>query len=332
MTDFHGRHLIEGAWTEGEDHFDSDPVSGSPLRVSQGTAAHVDAAAKAAEAAFRVFGYSTRVLRAAFLESIADEIEARAEAVAEIATAETGLPEARINTERGRTTGQLRLFAKTIRDGDYLDRRHDPADPEREPLPKPDLKLVQRPGRSASLERLTSPSPSRPPAPTPPRHWRRGPGDRQGPPGAPRHRRDRGGGILAAIRAHDLPGGAFQMIHSDSVEAGQAIVTHPLVKAVGFTGSLRAGRALYDLACDRAEPIPFYGELGSINPVFCLPAAMRARADDIGSGWAASYHSAWASASSAPVPGSRYAWTATRPSASPTRPSRRSARDRRGRC
>ena len=290
MTDFHGRHLIDGSWVEADDHFESDPVGGARLKVSQGSTAHVATAADAAEAAFRAYGYSTREERAAFLDAIADEIDARSEAIAEIATGETGLPEARINTERGRTTGQLRLFARTIRDGDYLDRRHDAGDPGREPLPKPDLKLVQRPMGPVGVFGASNF----------PLAFSTAGGDTasalaagcpvivKGHPAHPGTGEIIADAILKVMQAQGLPTGVFQMIQSNTPEAGQAIVQHPLIRAVGFTGSLGVGRALYDLACDRDEPIPFYGELGSINPVFCLPAAMAARGDAIGKGWAAS--------------------------------------------
>ena len=143
----HGRHLIAGAWVSGETTFASDPASGPVHRFSVGTPALVEEACAAAEEAFWSYGYSTRESRAAFLEAIADEIEARAEAITEIGTQETGLPEARLQGERSRTTGQLRLFAAHIRKGDYLDRRHDPALPDRQPLPRPcqrSLGRVQR--------------------------------------------------------------------------------------------------------------------------------------------------------------------------------------------
>lgn len=105
----------------------------------------MDRAAKAAEEALWSYAYFSHQERAAFLEAIAEEIEARAEAITEIGIQETGLPEARLNGERGRTVGQLRLFASYIAKGDYLDRRHDEALPDRQPAPRPDLKMVQRP-------------------------------------------------------------------------------------------------------------------------------------------------------------------------------------------
>ena len=115
----HGKHLIAGAWVAGDESFQYAPAHGPSHSFSKGTPAHVNAACDAAEEAFWDYGYSTREARATFLNTIADEIEARAEAITEIGTQETGLPEARLNGERGRTTGQLRLFADHILKGDY---------------------------------------------------------------------------------------------------------------------------------------------------------------------------------------------------------------------
>lgn len=141
----HGKHLIAGAWVGSDQTFASDPAHGPAHEFSVGTPALVDQACAAAEDAFASYGYSDAATRAAFLNAIADEIDARAQIITGIGTQETGLPEARLQGERGRTTGQLRLFAEHILKGDCLDRRHDPALPDRAPLPRPDLKLVQRP-------------------------------------------------------------------------------------------------------------------------------------------------------------------------------------------
>ena len=140
-----GAHLIDGAWVVGDSTFTSSPAHGPAREFSVGTPEHVDAAVTAAEEAFKDYGWTTREDRAAFLNAIADEIEARGDAITEIGTQETGLPEARLMGERGRTTGQLRLFAEHILKGGYLDRRHDAALPDRQPLPRPDLKMIQRP-------------------------------------------------------------------------------------------------------------------------------------------------------------------------------------------
>ena len=141
----HGKHLIAGEWVAGSPMFSSDPAHGPAHVFAAGTEAMVDQAATAAEAAFWSYGWTSRAARAAFLHAIADEIAARADIITEIGCQETGLPEARLNGERGRTTGQLRLFAKHIIADGFLDRRHDAALPDRKPLPRPDIRLVQRP-------------------------------------------------------------------------------------------------------------------------------------------------------------------------------------------
>lgn len=141
----HGKHLVAGEWVATEAKFRSEPAHGEAFDFSVGTVDLVNAAAEAAEEAFWSYGYTTREERAAFLDTIADEIEARADAITEIGSSETGLPAGRLQGERGRTVGQLHLFASHIRKGDYLDRRHDEALPDRQPLPRPDIRLMQRP-------------------------------------------------------------------------------------------------------------------------------------------------------------------------------------------
>ncbi|MHA1189435.1 MAG: aldehyde dehydrogenase family protein, partial [Alphaproteobacteria bacterium] len=113
-----GKHLIAGEWVGGEDTFQNMPTEGEADTFAVGTPTHVDAAVEAAEKAFWSYGYSSRADRAAFLRAIADEIDARGEAITEIGTKETGLPDVRLNGERGRTVGQLRLFADHIEAGD----------------------------------------------------------------------------------------------------------------------------------------------------------------------------------------------------------------------
>ena len=138
-------HLIAGQWVAGEATFRASPATGPAQDFAIGTPAHVDAAVLGAEAAFASYAALSRETRAAFLDRIADEIEARGAEITAIGSSETGLPTARLEGERGRTTGQLRLFAAHIRDGAYLDRRHDTALPDRKPAPRPDMKVVQRP-------------------------------------------------------------------------------------------------------------------------------------------------------------------------------------------
>lgn len=286
----HGKHLIGGQWVAGKATFQSSPAHGAVHTYSVGTPEHVNAAAQAAEDAFWSYGYSSRAERAKFLNAIADEIEARADAVTEIGTSETGLPEARLQGERGRTTGQLRLFASHILAGDYLDRRHDAAMPDRAPLPRPDMKMVQRPiGPVAVFGASNFPL-----------AFSTAGGDTAAalaagcPVVVKGHSAHPGTGeiiaeaIHAAISTCGVHPGVFSLIQGGTRETGTTLVQHPLIKAVGFTGSLGGGRALFDLCAARAEPIPFFGELGSVNPMFLLPAALGARGAEIGQGWAGS--------------------------------------------
>ena len=286
----HGRHLIAGEWVAGEATFRNEPASGPAHDFAVGTPAHVDAAARAAEEAFWSYGYTSREERAAFLEAIADEIEARGEAITDIGSRESGLPPARLQGERGRTTGQLRLFATHIRKGDYLDRRHDPALPDRQPLPRPDLKMIQRPVGPVAVFGASNF----------PLAFSTAGGDTAAalaagcPVVVKGHSAHPGTGevvseaILAAIRRTGVHPGVFSNIQGGRRDVGQALVQHPLIRAVGFTGSLAGGRALFDLCAQRPDPIPFFGELGSVNPMFLLPAAVAARGAAIGTGWAGS--------------------------------------------
>ena len=286
----HGKHLIAGTWVGAEQTFASEPASGPAHDFSVGTTALVDQACEAAEAAFWSYGYSTREARAAFLNTIADEIEARAEAITDIGTRETGLPEARLNGERGRTTGQLRLFADHILKGDYLDTRVDPALPDRQPLPRPELRMVQRPiGPVAVFGASNFPL-----------AFSTAGGDTaaalaagcpvvvKGHSAHPCTGEIVAEAVHAAIEKCDMPKGVFSLIQGGNRTVGQALVQHPLIKAVGFTGSLGGGRALFDLCAARPEPIPFFGELGSVNPMFVLPEAGKARGQTLGEGWAGS--------------------------------------------
>ncbi|WBU52845.1 aldehyde dehydrogenase (NADP(+)) [Paracoccus sp. SCSIO 75233] len=286
----HGKHLIAGDWVSGAAMFPSEPAHGPSHYFSVGTVDLVNRACEAAEEAFWTYGYTSREDRAAFLDAIADEMEARADQITEIGTQETGLPEARLQGERGRTTGQLRLFAEHIRKGDYLDRRHDEALPERQPLPRPDLRMIQRPiGPVAVFGASNFPL-----------AFSTAGGDTAAalaagcPVVVKGHSAHPGTGeivaeaIHAAIAKTGMPAGVFSLIQGGNRQVGQALVQHPRIKAVGFTGSLGGGRALFDLCAQRPEPIPFFGELGSVNPMFLLPEAVANRGAEIGKGWAGS--------------------------------------------
>ncbi|GAB3115443.1 aldehyde dehydrogenase (NADP(+)) [Aestuariicella hydrocarbonica] len=285
-----GKHLIAGAWVDGTSTFVSSPATGPAHTFAAGTATDIAKAAEAAEAAFASFSQTRRAERAAFLDRIADEIEARAEQITEIGCQETALPEVRLNGERGRTVGQLRMFARHIESGNYLDVRHDPALPKREPLPRADLRLMQRPlGPVAVFGASNFPL-----------AFSVAGGDTASalaagcPVVVKGHSAHPGTGELvaqaidAAIKACNLHPGVFSFVQGGNRDAGTALVQHPNIKAVGFTGSLGGGRALFDLCAQRPEPIPFFGELGSVNPMFILPRAASSRAAVIGAGWAGS--------------------------------------------
>ncbi|ASJ70892.1 aldehyde dehydrogenase (NADP(+)) [Granulosicoccus antarcticus] len=278
--------------------FENDPVSGERSSFTVGTPELVEQASKAAADAFKSYGRTTRVERAEFLRTIAAEIELRGPAITAMGVAETGLPAGRLEGERGRTTGQLKLFAEHIEKAEYLDIRHDAALPDRAPAPRPDLRLMQRPlGPVAVFGASNFPL-----------AFSTAGGDTasalaagcpvvvKGHPGHPGTAAIVGEAIDAAVSKCNLHPGTFSLLNdggpgnegADSRAVGAALVQSPFIKAVGFTGSLGGGRALYDLASRRAEPIPFFGELGSVNPVFVLSAAAEARGAQLGKEWAGS--------------------------------------------
>lgn len=286
----HGKHLLAGQWVGSDETFENAPVQGTTHRFSEGTVALVDRACVAAEDAFWSYGYSSRDSRARFLEAIAEEIEARADTITEIGTAETGLPEARLIGERGRTCGQLRIFADHIRAGDYLDRRHDKAQPERKPAARPEIRLLERPVGPVAVFGASNF----------PLAFSTAGGDTaaalaagcpvvvKGHPAHPGTGEVIADAIQAAINMTGIHPGVFSLVQGSTHTIGHALVQHRLIRAVGFTGSLAGGRALFDLCAQRPDPIPFFGELGSVNPVFVLPDAARTRAEELGKGWAGS--------------------------------------------
>jgi NADP-dependent aldehyde dehydrogenase len=285
----HGMHFVAGTLKSAGQTFRSAPAWGPSHAFNAGTPELVDEACRRAEEAFWSFGYGTRYERAVLLNAIADEIEARADAITEIGSQETGLPAARLVGERGRTVAQLRLFATHIRQGEHLDRRHDAALPERQP-PRPELRLMQRPiGPVAVFGASNFPlafsvaggdtaSALAAGCPVVVKGHSAHPGTSEIVAEA----------VRAAVDRCGVHPGVFSLIQGGRREVGEALVRHPLIRAVGFTGSLGGGRALFDLCAARPEPIPFFGELGSVNPMFVLPAALAARAAEIGAGWAAS--------------------------------------------
>ncbi|WP_114389307.1 aldehyde dehydrogenase (NADP(+)) [Notoacmeibacter marinus] len=285
-----GNHLIAGKWIGADRKFSSAPVSGEAFEYAVGSPELVAEACAAASAAFPGFAATPREERARLLETIADEIDARGDQITEIGTTETGLPAARLEGERGRTTGQLRLFAAHIRDGAYLDRRHNEPIPDRQPLPRPDLRMMQRPVGPVAVFGASNF----------PLAFSVAGGDTaaalaagcpvvvKGHDAHPGTSEIVAEAIVAALDNLGMAAGIFSLVQGGSRDVGAALVTDPRIKAVGFTGSLGGGRALYDLCAARSEPIPFYGELGSVNPMFVLPNAAVERGAELGAGWAGS--------------------------------------------
>ncbi len=241
----------------------------------------VDAAASAAAAAYPLYRSLSAERRAQFLEAIADELDALGDDFVAVVCRETALPAGRIQGERGRTSGQMRLFAKVLRRGDFYGARIDRALPERQPLPRPDLRQY-RIGLGPVAVFGASNFPLA---------FSTAGGDTASAlaAGCPVVFKAHSGHMATAewvadaiIRAAEktgMPAGVFNMIHGGGV--GAALVKHPAIQAVGFTGSLKGGRALCDMAAARAQPIPVFAEMSSINPVIVLPQALQARADTV---------------------------------------------------
>src|SRR3954469_24908430 len=262
-----------------------NPATGETLEPAFAFAspAEVERACALAWDAFHSYRETGPDERARFLEAIAANISSLGEALVERASAETGLPRARIEGERGRTVGQLKLFADVVRRGEWLDLRIDPALPERKPLPRADLRL-----RNIALGPVAVFGASNFPL-----AFSVAGGDTasalaagcpvvvKGHPAHPGTGELVGQAIQAAVAASGLPEGVFSLLLGE-IETGSALVADPRIKAVGFTGSRGGGLAIARIAASRPEPIPVYAEMSSSNPVYLLPAALSARADAIG--------------------------------------------------
>ena len=259
-----------------------------PVAV-ESTAADVDAAVQRAAATSAVLVATGLAGRARMLRAMADEIERDADVIIATADRETALGSPRLTGELARTAYQLRLFADVVIDGGYLELIIDHADPAAAPAPRPDLRRMLVPlGAVAVFAASNFPLAfSVPGGDTASALGSGCPVVVKAHPGHPAtselcHAALRRGAVAAG-----LPADVVQLVHG--VDAGRQLVVHPQITAVGFTGSVSGGRALFDLACGRPDPIPFYGELGSINPLVVTPAAAHARAASIGSGLAASF-------------------------------------------
>lgn len=278
---------------EGESTFQAlNPTTGEklPTQYHKATKAELELAAQKAQAAFKIYRKKSGLEKASFLDKIAEEIENIGDDLVQIATAETGLPAGRIQGERGRTTGQLRLFAQLLRDGSWVNARIETAIPDRQPLPKVDLRLMQQPlgpvgvfGASNfplafSVAGGDTASALAAGCPVIVKAHSAHPGTSE----------LIGKAIQQAAIKSQMPDGVFSLLHGSGTEIGAALVQHPYIKAIGFTGSYQGGMALFQLAANRPEPIPVYAEMGSTNPVFILPQIMKEKGAAIAQQFAAS--------------------------------------------
>lgn len=247
----------------------------------------IDEAVQLATEAFEVYKQFPDAKKAGFLNAIADEIESAGDDLTSVYTKESGLPEGRAKGELGRTVGQLKAFATLLEEGSWVEATIDVGQPDRQPMPKADIRKMLVPigpivvfgssnfpfafstagGDTASVLAAGCPAIVK----SHPMHA--GTGELVA------------SAIIKAAEKTGMPNGVFSNLNSSGIEVGQRLVMHPNVKGVGFTGSIKGGTALYQLASDRKEPIPVFAEMGSINPVVALPSALEEKRAE----WATQY-------------------------------------------
>lgn len=246
---------------------------------TEATSEEIDAAVNLASEAFQIFRTVSGKKKAEFLNAIADEIMGLGDELIQMYCSETGLPEGRAQGERGRTVGQLKAFADLVSEGSWVEATIDTAKPERQPLPKSDIRKMLIPiGPIVVFGASNFPF-----------AFSTAGGDTASAlaAGCPvivkSHPMHSGTGalvasaIIKAAQTTGMPNGVFSNLNSSGIEVGEQLVKHPKVKAVGFTGSFKGGKALFDLAAQRKEPIPVFAEMGSVNPVIFLPEALKNR-------------------------------------------------------
>ncbi|MFD2523457.1 aldehyde dehydrogenase (NADP(+)) [Emticicia soli] len=252
-----------------------NPATGEALAplFFKATLDELEYAAEKAEKAFQIYRKKSGFEKANFLEKIAEEIEALGDVLLERYMLESGLPQGRAIGERGRTVGQLRLYAQLLREGSWVNARIDSGLPDRQPAPRPDLRSMERPLGVVGVFGASNF----------PLAFSVAGGDTTSAFAAgcsvivkahPAHLGTSelvAKAVQKAAQATGMPDGVFSLLFDDGHEIGMALVKHPAVKAIGFTGSLKGGKALFDAAVSRPEPIPVYAEMGSTNPVFVLP-------------------------------------------------------------
>ena len=281
------------AKASGKEMFNAvDPRSGESLITAfhEALEEEVDEAVLLAEKAFKVYSKISIGDRARFLEAIAEEIESLGHSLLQQAESETSLPFPRLQGERGRTMNQLKLFAKVIQEGSWVDARIDTALPDRKPLPRSDLRHMLVPLGPVTVFGASNF----------PLAFSVAGGDTasalaagcsvvvKGHPAHPGTSEMVARAILTAAEKTGMPDGVFSLVQGQSHQVGSWLVKHPLIQAVGFTGSFKGGKALFDIANRREVPIPVFAEMGSTNPVFILPGALKSRGEAIAGGLAGS--------------------------------------------
>ena len=266
----------------------ANPVNGETLPTIYASAneAEADRAVELAQQASPILQALSGAEKAKFLRQVADNVDAIVEDLVLIVPAETGLPEPRVRGETARTSGQLRMFADLVEEGSWVDARIDHAIPDRQPVPKPDLRSMLRPIGPVAVFCASNF----------PLAFSVAGGDTAsalaaGCPVIVKAHHAHPGTALAVARAVasavescGLPEGTFSLIFGGGRTVGQRLVSHPSLKAVGFTGSRSGGRALFDLASARSEPIPVFAEMSSVNPIFLLPNALADGVEEIAQG------------------------------------------------
>jgi 2,5-dioxopentanoate dehydrogenase len=293
MMTLSGKNII-GDTQSGEGKiifYAENPADGKRLEPGfhEASEKEIRMAIEKAATAFQEYRNKSGKEKADFLDAIAGDIINLGDDLIARCVEETGLPEARLKGERGRTVTQLKLFAAYLREGSWVDARIDKAEPSRTP-PKADIRSMQKALGPVGIFGASNF----------PLAFSVGGGDTTSALAAgcpvvfkahaahPGTCELIGMAIAKAAKKTGMPQGTFSMVHGKSTAVGLAIVRHPLIKAIGFTGSYRGGKALFDVANSRPVPIPVYAEMGSTNPVFILPEAMRERRETIAKDLAAS--------------------------------------------
>lgn len=286
-------HIIgyENIGSEGESFFSYNPGKQiiNEFQFYKATQFEINLSAEKAAAAFQIYRKKSGLEKAQFLTAIAEGLMNASEELVIVCCNETGLPQARIEGEMIRTVSQLKMFAALVSEGSWIDARIDTAIPDRTPVPKPDLRYMHIPLGPVVVFGASNF----------PLAFSVAGGDTasvlaagctvivKAHPAHPATSAIVGRIIQEAARSTHMPDGVFSLLFDNGIEVGLGLVKHPAVKAVAFTGSYNAGKALYDVATSRPEPIPLYAEMGSTNPIFILPQAMNQRGTEIATAYCA---------------------------------------------